>query len=238
MCVVHAGRLVAFFIFRCCGVYVLCLMLVTRGSLCCLHAQVDILYLHNVAETQGALGDVELKTRLAEAFLWLEAARTAGRIQVQPSPIILSCAQLYFHLFLTEDQPSAGPGKEGNLMCIFLLMLTVLGVHRGPTAANMCKKEACRSEEASVKTGKSFSTYHGQLANDHTCVAGVWHGNVGLLPQAARAGRAAAADHGQAGGGRCWQESWLQVRVPSLEALCQASCTSMRMRMLFLQKTV
>ena len=45
-------------------------------------AQVDILYLHNVAEAQGALGDVELRTRLAEAFLWLEAARTAGRIKV------------------------------------------------------------------------------------------------------------------------------------------------------------
>jgi hypothetical protein len=44
--------------------------------------QVDILYLHNVAESQGSLGPAALKARLAEAFGWLEAARAAGRIQV------------------------------------------------------------------------------------------------------------------------------------------------------------
>jgi hypothetical protein len=44
--------------------------------------QVDILYLHNAAESAQALGQPVLMRRLADAFGWLESARTAGRIQV------------------------------------------------------------------------------------------------------------------------------------------------------------
>ena len=45
--------------------------------------QVDVLYLHNVEESQrGALGDRAFMDRLRAAFQWLEKARAAGRIQV------------------------------------------------------------------------------------------------------------------------------------------------------------
>ena len=43
--------------------------------------QVDLLYLHNAAEAQGALGETELLHRLHEAFAWLEHARQDGSIQ-------------------------------------------------------------------------------------------------------------------------------------------------------------
>ena len=44
--------------------------------------QVDVLYLHNAAETQlGEVGEEELLRRLHEAFLWLEHARADGSIR-------------------------------------------------------------------------------------------------------------------------------------------------------------
>ena len=47
--------------------------------------QVDVLYLHNVEESQrGTLGDQAFMDRLKAAFQWLEKARAAGRIQVFP----------------------------------------------------------------------------------------------------------------------------------------------------------
>ena len=46
-------------------------------------SQVDVLYLHNVEESQrGTLGDQVFMDRLKAAFQWLEKARAAGRIQV------------------------------------------------------------------------------------------------------------------------------------------------------------
>ena len=51
----------------------------------CLPKQVDILYLHNAAESAEPLGQKVFLTRLADAFAWLESARTAGRIQVSVS---------------------------------------------------------------------------------------------------------------------------------------------------------
>ena len=45
--------------------------------------QVDVLYLHNVEESQrSTLGDQAFMDRLKGAFQWLEKARAAGRIQV------------------------------------------------------------------------------------------------------------------------------------------------------------
>ena len=50
---------------------------------CSLKLQVDVLYLHNVEESQrGTLGDQAFMDRLKAAFQWLEKARAAGRIQV------------------------------------------------------------------------------------------------------------------------------------------------------------
>ena len=50
--------------------------------------QVDILYLHNVEESQRAqLGDVAFMDRLKIAFEWLERARSQSRIQVCPERV-------------------------------------------------------------------------------------------------------------------------------------------------------
>ncbi len=44
-------------------------------------AQVDILYLHNAAESHlGGLGNEAFLKRLGEAFAWLEGARKEGKI--------------------------------------------------------------------------------------------------------------------------------------------------------------
>ena len=43
--------------------------------------QVDLLYLHNAAEAQGAVGETELLHRLHDAFVWLEHARQDGTIR-------------------------------------------------------------------------------------------------------------------------------------------------------------
>jgi diketogulonate reductase-like aldo/keto reductase len=44
--------------------------------------QMDVLYLHNAAESQvDTLGEAKFMQRLRDAFVWLEDARQHGRIQ-------------------------------------------------------------------------------------------------------------------------------------------------------------
>ena len=128
--------------------------------------QVDILYLHNAAESGEALGETVLMRRLADAFGWLESARTAGRIQV-PILACQGCATLY----------SCGKAHVGENLYNLMVCSCIV---------------AC---------------------------AGIWHGYLGLLQEAAGQRRPPAAADREAGTGGCRPRPWVQVRTRVLQPL-------------------
>ena len=93
--------------------------------------QVDLLYLHNAAEAQGAAGETELLHRLHDAFVWLEHARQDGSIRAY-GMATWSCFRSGLACSCHDAMDAASPSGR------VLVFLACSGSGAGPVHVRAC----------------------------------------------------------------------------------------------------